>query len=110
MSFNENTEELVKGVCMLEYSHATREYGKKFHSKKEGYAVLKEEVEEVAEEYGQIKAFLEYLWYTIKSKEKIDYKKITHMQEHTIKAIEELAQVWAVSEKLKQTITDTPST
>ena len=39
MSFHENTKELVNSVCMLEYSHATENWGETFNSLHEGWAV-----------------------------------------------------------------------
>ena len=46
MSFHENTQELVLGVCMLEFSNSVEKHGKTFNSMHEAWAVLKEEVEE----------------------------------------------------------------
>lgn len=46
MSFNAETEKLVNDLIQAEYKNACEQYGEKYHSLHEGYALLKEEVEE----------------------------------------------------------------
>lgn len=41
MSFHENTEELVNGVCMLEFANATENWGETFNSLHEGWAIVR---------------------------------------------------------------------
>lgn len=70
MSFHEKTESLVKQACVYELAQAVMEHGDKFNSMHEGYAVLKEEVEEVKAEYLDIKVDLNVLWECVKRNEK----------------------------------------
>ena len=104
MSFHENTDELVNAVCMLEYSHATENWGKTYNSLHEGWAVLKEEVEEVELSFNGVKSQASGVWLSVKGG---DYAWgetcLNSMQENAIQAMMELAQVWAVCEKMKAT-------
>lgn len=101
MSFHKNTEELVNGVCMLEYSHARENWGKTYHSLHEGWAVLKEEVEEADFRHKQILHLVDDVWEIIKAYGNVD-NTLKHVQKYAIQAMMELAQVWAVCEKMKK--------
>lgn len=95
MSCHENTIELINGVCMLEYSHARENWGKTYHSLHEGWAVLKEEVEEAFDSVTD-------MWYNIRNCDKdIVLRLASSMQETAINAMMELAQIWSVCEKMK---------
>lgn len=104
MSFHENTEELVNGVCMLEFANATENWGETFNSLHEGWAVLKEEVEEVKFNLKIVKDQTKYLWNATK-KDNESWRNFTikEIQKYAIQAMKELAQVWAVCEKIKRT-------
>lgn len=101
MSFHEKTESIVKQACVYELAQAVMEHGDKFNSMHEGWAILKEEMEEVAEEYEKVKSFFDKMWYSIKM-EDFDGSLLEFMQLHIIFAMKELAQVWAVCEKMKE--------
>lgn len=45
MSFHEQSEKLVNELIQAEYENACENWGDKYNSLHEGYAVLKEEVE-----------------------------------------------------------------
>lgn len=48
MSFSPETEKLVNDLIQTEYKNACEKFGDKFYSLHESYAVLLEEVEELA--------------------------------------------------------------
>lgn len=102
MSCHENTIELINGVCMLEYSHARENWGKTYHSLHEGWAVLKEEVEEAFDSVTVLDTALTDMWYNIRNGDKdLVLRFASCIQETAIAAMMELAQVWAVCEKMK---------
>lgn len=101
MSFHENTPELVLGVCMLEYSHAIENWGETYNSLHEGWAVLKEEFDEVHYEISSATTRFDCMWNKVKLSQ-VDEQFITIIQNHAINAMKELAQVWAVCEKIKE--------
>ena len=104
MSFHENTEELVNGVCMLEYSHAVGNWGKTFNSLHEGWAVLKEELEEAELSFSGVNSQSYGLWLSVKGGDYVCGKTcLNAIQENAIECMMELAQVWAVCEKMKAT-------
>lgn len=102
MSFHENTELHVKSACLFELEKAEKGWGKTYHSLHEGWAVLKEEVEEARFNCRAVKKCLKYTWQSI-SKDKIDSAKdyIGLIQQYAVEGMMELAQVWAVAEKMK---------
>jgi hypothetical protein len=106
MSFAKETENIVNQLIQAEYENACEQFGDKYHSLHEGYAVLKEEVEEVEEGCNGNKLFLGILWENIKGKPTYNtysscVDKMLHNVNHTIK---ELAQVGAVLLKIKNTL------
>ena len=104
MSFHENTQELVNSVCMLEYSHATENWGETFSSLHEGWAVLKEEVEEADFNLSMVKSQAHGLWLAVKDgNSEWGETCLKAIQENAIECMMELAQVWAVCEKMKKT-------
>ena len=58
-------ESIDQAVC-YELQNIVKKYGPTYHSTHEGYAVLKEEVEEAAEDMQKLEQMLEDLWQTIK--------------------------------------------
>lgn len=64
-------ESIDQAVC-YELQNIVKEYGPTYHSTHEGYAVLKEEVEEAAEDMKQMEQKLEHLWETIKINFSVD--------------------------------------
>lgn len=103
MSFHENTALHVKSACLFEKEQAENEWGKTFNSLHEGWAVLKEEVEEVDFVHKQILQLADEMWRTIKVDENLD-NTIKIVQKYAIEAMMELAQVWGVCEKMRNTV------
>lgn len=105
MSFAQKTEKLVQELIQAEYKNACDNFGEKYHSLHEGYAVLLEEVEEANEDMTRIKYSLEDFWKWIKQDTKINPKDIDIVIEEYLKyCISELAQVGAVLMKIKNTL------
>lgn len=106
MSFAEKTEKIVDELIDEEYLNAIKKYGDGYHSLHEGYAVLREEMDEVKEGYSANELFINILWSNIKGKPNHGtnddcLNKMLHNVKHTIK---ELAQVGAVLRKMKHNL------
>lgn len=105
MAFSAETGKLVNELIQAEYKNACKDWGDKYHSLHEGYAVLLEEVEEVNEDMIRIRFSLEDFWKWIKQDTKINPKDIDIVIEEYLKyCISELAQVGAVLMKIKNTV------
>lgn len=61
--------ESVKKIVDEELQRANAVNGDKFHSNHEGYAVIKEELEEASKELREASSNLEDLWYGVKNNE-----------------------------------------
>jgi hypothetical protein len=103
MSFAPETGKLTEQLIQAEYLNAIINYGEKYHSLHEGYAVLKEEIEEVRDEYNSLLSNYHYLWENIKDNDKDILSTIAEMQIDVIRQIKELAQVGAVLMKIRNT-------
>lgn len=108
MSFSEQTEKLTLDLIQVEYLNAVVNFGEKFNSLHEGYAVLLEEVEEVEMYIKRLKNDIDSMWSYIKSKENktkfIKYYVDNCFDVFTNNSIKELAQVGAVLMKIKNTL------
>jgi CII-binding regulator of phage lambda lysogenization HflD len=104
--FATETENLVEQLIQAEYLNAVVNFGEKYHSLHEGYAVLKEEIEEVRDEYNSLLSDYHYLWENIKDNDENVLSTIAEMQIDVIRQIKELAQVGAVLMKIKNTLED----
>lgn len=81
-----------------------KEWGKTYNSLHEGWAVLKEEVEEAELSFNGVKSQASGVWLSVKSGDYVwDETCLKVIQENAIQAMMELAQVWAVCEKMKAT-------
>ena len=67
--FAEQNIDLINQAVENEHKKICSTYGDKYHSEHEGYAVLKEEIEEVGEEVIIINDFFSRLWINIKKNE-----------------------------------------
>lgn len=106
MSFAPETDKLVNELIQAEYKNACEQFGEKYHSLHEGYAVLLEEVEEVKEQTRKLR-LIKVIWNEIKDNNKIKlYKLLDLMEIGVICAIKELAQVCAVLMKIEKTIVE----
>ena len=110
MNFAAGTETLVNNLIDGEYVNDCKQFGDRYHSLHEAYAILLEEVEEVKSEFNKLVINTEWIWKEIKDFNKSIYdrneliclcKKAT---DHTYDTISELAQVGAVLMKIKNTI------
>lgn len=106
MSFSPETEKLTQDLIQAEYKNACENFGEKFNSLHEGYAVLKEEVEEVEPNISSLKENVSLMWKYIKKNEWeiITLKSIENSLYYINNAIKELAQVGAVLQKIQNTI------
>jgi hypothetical protein len=72
--FKKETETKVNEAIELELSNACELYGEKYHSLHEGYAVLKEEIEEAANNLNYINENFADLWECVKSDDELSVK------------------------------------
>lgn len=104
MSFSPETEKLVNELIQAEYLNAVVNYGDKYNSLHEGYAVLLEEVEEVKFPIADLFGDMNVFWSGVKENNKLHCKDgVGYLLKHTTNAIKELAQVGAVLMKIKNT-------
>ncbi len=105
MSFAAETENLVNELINAEYLNAVVNYGEKYHSLHEGYAVLLEECEEFLKEISFMKRWVKNLWKSVKSNNK-DYQNecIEQLEICDTNAIKEASQIGAVLKKIKKTL------
>ncbi len=109
MSFSEQTESKVQELIQAEYKNACVNWGEKYNSLHEGYAVLLEEIEESKQDFSDVETHIKYIWENIKGFENsIEFKvHLLCLCDRTINSVEssmkELAQVGAVLQKLKNT-------
>ena len=89
-----------------EYENACEQFGDKYHSLHEGYAVLKEEMEEVEAYFSRLKEVFHDVGVAIKQNKTEHLEK--YIDAYAIRCAEfsmkELAQVGAVLKKLQNTI------
>lgn len=105
--FAPETEKLIEQLIQTEYKNACKNYGDKYHSLHEAYAILLEEVEESEKEFARIKAEVSFLWSNIKNCEGQDIKfYLDVLPKYTQNAMKELAQVCAVLLKIRNTINE----
>jgi hypothetical protein len=105
MSFSDRTEKLTEHLIQAEYENACTQFGEKYHSLHEAYAVLLEEVEEVKPEITQLLNSFDIFWLWVKrNNQGHKYLCVEDMYKATENAIKELAQVGAVLLKIKNTL------
>lgn len=105
MSFSPETGRLVKKLIEAEYKNACEKFGEKYSSLHEGYAVLKEKMDEERDEHSCFRSNYEYLWEEIKDKAKGNIETLSKRMLDTVFCqMCELAQVGAVLMKIKNTI------
>lgn len=107
MSFAQKTEKLVNELIQAEYQNACKQFGDKYNSLHEGYAVLLEEVEEVRKEIKHLKMDKKVFWNNIKENEMtVVEQMLIFLNEDVEDAIKELAQTGAVLMKIRNTIVE----
>ena len=98
------TENLVEQLIQAEYKNACKNYGEKFNSLHEGYAVLLEEVEEAKEQIENIEVDICDVWRAIKNNASyIVEDNCKRLLNNIESCISELAQVGAVVRKIRTT-------
>lgn len=98
-------KELLKGVSFLvrdELNAANLKFPL-FSSPHEGYAVIKEEVEEAMEDANEVVENLEVLWSIIRENE-AEMEAIDYIKDYAMYAVAEFVQVVAMCEKYKQSL------
>lgn len=77
-----------------------------FHGSHEGYAVLLEETEELAEESNEIEKIMNSWWLYIRRDEDIDVqkKRVDRIRSHAVNAAMEAIQVIAMCDKFKMSL------
>lgn len=90
---------LNRGV-KAEVENIKKDHGETFHSMHEGYAILKEEVEEALEEAVHCNKTLREIWLACRNDEPDECKKLLNdMTHYAYYLLEEACQVAAVVEK-----------
>ena len=96
-------EESINQAVCYELQNIVKEHGATYNSTHEGYAVLKEEVEEAAEDMKQIEQKLEHLWETIKINFPVD-DELTRLKAVAVALAGEAVQCAAVLERFLSTV------
>ena len=100
--FSKISEDHIKQAILAETQEAETKWGEAYNSLHEGYAVLKEEVEEANEELTTVINYLGYSWLKIKNGKENDLLKgnIETIKAHAEKLALEAVQVAAVCNKI----------
>ena len=108
MAFSPDTEKLAEELFQAEYRKACEDWGEKFNSLHEGYAVLLEEIEEVKQQFEMLyNTGVPILWESTKTDD-FDCAKLqlNAMLHNTYSIMQELAQVGAVLKKIQNTVSE----
>ena len=101
----EKAAESIDKAVAYELQNIIKDHGAFYESEHEGYAVLKEEIEEAADDLEQLNKDLAYLWALIK---KNHIKKgggaISEARDYAVLLAQEAVQVAAVCERFEETI------
>lgn len=101
--FSEKTNELIKAAINSELENAISNYGNKYNSEHEAYAVLKEEFDECHDQQILIKNNLFKLWDNIKLNNVYQVKLAAeNIRKYAENMAKESVQVAAVCDKLLQ--------
>ena len=91
---------LIQEAIEAELENARKEWGPKYNSTHEAYAVLKEEVEEAADDLTIIKEDLGFLWTAVKGNSEKPYSaSLKHIQQTALSLAIEAVQIAAVAKK-----------
>lgn len=100
MSFQEKIKLHIKSACLFAYDQARKEHGDKFNSMREARTILRAEMKEVLSEIKDVKLGFGDVCGYINKVNSLE-QNLVLVQESSINAMMELAQVWAVCEKMK---------
>lgn len=99
--FCEVSEECIKQAIHAETEEAEVQYGKIYHSLHEGYAVLKEEIDEARDEHIVLKNNLFQFWNNVKiNRNQLAKNNVNEIREHAERLALEAVQVAAVCNKI----------
>ena len=101
--FSEVARLHINKAVMTETENAKKNYGERYNSPHEGYAVLLEEVEEAADDLACIKNNLGVLWQSIKAND-LDSTLTTDIKSTAQLLALEAVQIAAVCEKFKESL------
>ena len=90
-------ENQVRELVAVELAAANERFPQ-FHSQHEGYAVIREELEETEEKVEMSKKYLKFLWDSIRMNGKTKWA-VEYMKELSINAVCEAIQVAAMCQK-----------
>ncbi len=97
--------ECINQAVAYELQNVVKKYGATYNSEHEGYAVLKEEIEEAADDLDQLNKDLAYLWALIKNNHiKNGNGTISEARDYAVMLAQEAVQVAAVCERFAATI------
>ena len=101
----EKASESINQAVAYELQKIIKDHGAVYASEHEAYAVLKEEIEEAADDLEQINKDLAYLWALIKNNHiKNGNGTITEAKNYAVMLAHEAVQVAAVCERFLETI------
>jgi len=99
--FSVDAQCLIGKAVKAELQNAIETYGRNYNSQHEGYAVLKEEVEEAENEMNNILSDLNQLWQKIKNNDKDIDSLLNIISGTAVFLALEAVQVSAVAEKMR---------
>ena len=103
--FSEVARLHINKAVITETENAKKNYGERYNSKHEGYAVLLEEVQEAADDLEQLNKDLAYLWALIKNNHiKNGNGTISEARDYAEMLAGKAVQVAAVCERFMATI------
>ncbi len=100
--FSQKTLELINDAALEEYENAKKNWGEKYHSKHEAWAVLHEEVGEVRKDYKTIKNLEKWLWSSIINNQTPDIRLMMELAESAKHLAMEACEVAAVCRKMSE--------
>ena len=101
--FNKHTETRVETLICGELRTAKEQYGEKFNSLHEAYAVALEELEEANVDFDNVKTAFNYFWEDITANDD-PTNDLIDAKHYTVEAIKELAQFAAMIDKTLKTL------
>ncbi len=103
------TKNFIKAAVAAETDNAKKNWGPTYHSEHEAWAVLKEEVEEAAEEEKTIQDCLGALWNAIRQGQQQERQKnsLYYILQHAQDLATEAVQIAAVAQKYLDTLEGT---
>ena len=94
------TKDYVNAAIKAELEKAKKDWGPRYNTEHEAYAVLKEEVEEAADDLNIIQDDLAFLWNAVKGNSDKPYSAaLKHIQETALALAIEAVQIAAVAKK-----------